>query len=75
MAQVKWYLKPVSVIIGILVLGPFALPLIWMSPALKMWQKIALTVLTAALTVWMVGESAKMFQSVLKHIQDLQAAM
>jgi hypothetical protein len=51
------------------------MPLIWMSPALKKPQKVLLTVITALFTLWMIGASVKLYQAVLKEMQDLQAAL
>ena len=72
---VKWYLKPVSILIAIIGVGPFAIPLIWISPALKRWQKIALTLITALLTFWMVKASVEMFRILLREMLSLQEAV
>jgi hypothetical protein len=69
---VKWYLKPVSIFIAIIGFGPFAIPLIWASPALKRWQKIALTLITALLTLWMVKAFLEMYRILLKEMLNLQ---
>lgn len=74
-AQVKWYLKPVAVIVAILVAGPFAIPLIWLSPAFNKWWKIILTVAVIAVTVWTINLAAGIFQQMLKDLQQLQDVM
>lgn len=74
-AKVKWYLRAPVVVIAILAFGPFAAPLIWMSPALKKWQKTALTVTTALLTLWMIRLSIDFYRILLKEMQSLQAAL
>lgn len=70
---IKWYYRPVMVIVAILALGPFALPLVWMSPALKKWHKIVLFALTLALTAWLVKAMADIYQVVSKQMSDMQA--
>lgn len=74
-APVKWYLKPVSIIIAILLAGPFALPLVWISPALRLWHKIAITILAILLTVWLITASAAIYESLVKELRELQAVM
>lgn len=74
-AKVKWYLKAPIVVIAILGFGPFAVPLIWMSPALKKWQKTALTVATVLFTLWMIRTSMDLYRILIKEMQGLQAAL
>ena len=74
-AKVKWYLKAPIVVIAILGFGPFAVPLIWMSPTLKKWQKTALTVATALFTLWMIRASMDLYRILIKEMQGLQAAL
>lgn len=74
-SEIKWYLRPVSIVIAILVVGPFAIPLVWMSPALKRWHKVTVTILVVLLTTWMVIASVEIFKIFLKEIESLQAVM
>lgn len=69
--RVKWYLKPLVVFILILAAGPFALPLVWMSPSFKRWHKAVITVLVLALTVWLIKSSVELFQILLKELKSL----
>lgn len=70
---IKWYYRPVMIIVAILVLGPLALPIVWMSPALKRRHKIALSIVTLALTAWLVRATVDIYQSVSKQMRDMQA--
>ena len=72
---VKWYLKPVAVIIALFVAGPFALPLVWMSPSFKRWHKVTITVITALLTAWMLLASVELFKIFMKEIRSLQSVL
>jgi len=72
---VKWYLKPLSVFIAIAAVGPLAIPLVWMSPAFKRWQKMVLTMIVILLTLWMLKASVDLYRIFLKEFQGLQAAL
>lgn len=74
-APIKWYLRPVAIVIAILCLGPFALPLVWVSPAFKRWQKAAITAILILITIWLAKMTADVAQDVMKRLQELQAAM
>ena len=71
----KWYYKPVWIVVAILTAGPFALPMVWLSPALKRWHKVFLTIAMVALTVWMVKATADICRSVMKQMADLQGVL
>ena len=73
--QVKWYHRPVTIVIAILAVGPFALPLIWMSPALKRWHKVVVTIAVLAITVWLFKASADIVTRLMKDIAELQKTM
>ena len=69
--KVKWYLKPLAVFIAILAAGPFALPLVWMSPSFKRWHKIVITAALVVLTVWLIKSSVELFRILLKELKSL----
>ena len=71
--KIKWYLKPVAVVVWILVAGPFAIPVVWMSPAFKKWQKIAITILLILRTIWMVQGVVAAYKLILADMQQLSA--
>ena len=68
---VKWYLKPVTILVWILVLGPFAIPLVIASPAFKTWQKIAISIALIMLTVWLMKATIDIYQGLLSKLQSL----
>ena len=47
----KWYFATAGVVIALLLVGPFALPLVWRNPRYKPLTKIWVTLLVAAVTV------------------------
>jgi len=71
----KWYLRPVTIIIAILAVGPFAIPLVWLSPAFKKWLKVTLTVLLILLSIVLVKCSMQAYSLLLKEMQALQAVL
>jgi hypothetical protein len=72
---VKWYLRPAVIVIAIIGVGPFAIPMIWISPVFKRWHKITLTVLTIIFTLWVVKSSIELYRILLREMQNLQAAL
>ena len=72
---VKWYHKPVWIFVAILAAGPFAMPLVWFSPALKKWHKIAITIALVILTIWLVKATMDIFQTIIKQMADLQNSL
>lgn len=71
----KWYLKPISIIIAILIIGPFALPLVWMSPAFKKWHKIVITIGLILMTIWLIQTSVSICQSFIAEMKSLQETL
>jgi hypothetical protein len=54
----KWCYRPVWVLLLLfVVLGPLGLPYLWKSPGFSRGAKVVLTVLVAAYTVLLVGET------------------
>ena len=70
--KIPWFLTLPVVVIAILCAGPLALPLIWISPALKHWHKWLITVIMAVLTIWLFKASAELFNFLFKEMQALQ---
>lgn len=72
---VKWYLRPAVIFIAIVGIGPFAIPLVWISPVFKRWQKTALTALTILFTLWVINSSIELYRILLREMRNLQAAL
>ena len=71
-ARIRWYFTPITIIIAILVVGPFALPLVWKSPALARWQKIVITLILIAVTVWLVKVTVDVFRALAAQMETLK---
>ena len=73
--DIKWFLKPVPVIISILFMGPFALGFVWMSPAFKKVHKVILTVLTIAFTILLVRAGYRLYNIILEEARQLKEVL
>ena len=73
--KVKWYYNPAVDIIAVLVLGPFALPLVWRSPSFKKWMKVILTAAVVIITILTIKYSIMLYNYFLKDIQELQSTL
>lgn len=73
--KTKWYLRPASVILALFFFGPFAIPLVWMSPAIKRLYKILLTVVTILITIWLIKVSVDTYSMIESHMKDLLGTM
>ena len=70
--KIKWYYKPVPVVIAILCIGPFALPLLWFSPSFKRIYKIIISIVIIAISVWFVKVSADLYGILLEEFQEIE---
>lgn len=69
-----WHQSVPFMIGALLVLGPLALPVVWMNKKIPSAAKLGITVLTVALTLWLVGATAQLtaqLQSELRAIQEM----
>ena len=65
---VHWYYRvPFVLLLLFVVLGPFALPMLWKSPRFHRSTKWILTVLTLVFTVWIVWKIIDAAQKILSQ--------
>ena len=67
--KTPWYLKTTSIVGAFAVLGPLALPLVWLRPGLRTSTKIIITVLMLLITALLVFVTGKMLHSMMKYYQ------
>ncbi len=65
-AKMKWYFSTYWFVIGLLCVGPFALPLMWFNPRYKLITKIIVSVAVIAISIWLYGE----FKSALNLVKQ-----
>ncbi len=70
-SKTKWYYSTITVIIAVLVLGPFALPLVWRNPRYRLATKLAVTVGIITLTVVLCYIMSAMYKNLLDQIRTL----
>jgi len=69
--KTKWYYSTSAVVIGLLVLGPFALPLVWHNPRYKAITKVIITVVVIGVTIWLSYLVGQVYQRLIKQVNDL----
>ena len=69
--KTKWYYSTSAVVIGLLVLGPFALPLVWKHPKYEVITKVIITVVVVGVTIWLCYLMGQMYQRLIKQINDM----
>ncbi len=70
---VKWYLRPVSVILSLFfVLGPFGLPLLYRSPRFSRNSKIILTAAVVIYTLYLIFVSLEIARELYKRMEELR---
>ena len=74
-AAVKWHHSPVFILIVFLAAGPFAIPLVWTTPALKQWQKALITAAILLCTLWLLKGAADMYAMLLQGARALRETM
>ena len=67
----KWYYATPSVVIGLLCLGPLALPLVWLNHRFRPATKAIISVVVLVVTVLCIYLMAVAYQKVLDQIQAL----
>ena len=69
-----WYFSKRFVVAMLVIFGPLALPLVWLSPKFSITWKIGTTVLAVVLTVLLWKTTTAMFQMLNERLKDIQAA-
>ena len=67
----KWYYSTSAVVIGLLCLGPLALPLVWANPKCKVITKVIITIVVIAVTIWLCQLVGHMYQRFTNQMNSL----
>ena len=71
--KVKWYLRPISVILSLFfILGPFGLPLLYRSPKFSRKSKIILTIAVVVYMSYLIFISFKIARELFKRIEEIR---
>ncbi len=68
--KTKWYYSTSAIVISLLVIGPFALPLVWKNPKYKPITKIIITIVVIVVTIWFCYLVVDMY---LRFINEINA--
>lgn len=69
--SLKWYQKSTSVFLGFLVVGPLVLPLVWFHPRYSRFQKILVTMVILAVTIFLM----QVLGWAMSHVQEYYHAV
>ena len=69
--QTKWYHSTSAIVVGLLGLGPLALPLVWCNPKYNVITKIIITIVVIGVTIWLCQLMGQMYQHIIKQVNDL----
>ena len=67
----KWYYSIWAIVIGLVTLGPLALPLVWKNPKYKPSTKIIVTIVVIAVTIWLCYLMGEMYQRLITQVNTL----
>ncbi|MGH8672072.1 MAG: zinc-ribbon domain-containing protein [Burkholderiales bacterium] len=67
----KWYFSTTSVVIALLVAGPFALPLVWAHPRYSKPVKGVITLIVVVITIWLVFVTKDLMALLTGQLQAL----
>ena len=67
----QWYFKTSSVVLALLVVGPLALPLVWLNPRYKVTTRILITVAVLVATVVLTYAMVGMYRNLMSQITAL----
>jgi len=72
---IKWYYKPLGILIAILCVGPLAIPLVMLSPAFTKKQKIMIIVATIVFTLALIKITEKATGVFLDQWKELNSIL
>ena len=70
-SKTKWYYSTSAVVIGLLFLGPFALPLVWRNPKYEVITKVIITIVVIVVTIWLCYLMGQMYQRLIERVNAL----
>lgn len=67
----KWYHRSWVIFLGVLALGPLALPLVWSRPRTSLFWKVFISIIVFVLTVWALAATADYYKLMMEHYKEL----
>jgi len=69
--ETKWYFSTFVVVVGLLSVGPFALPLVWLHPHYKKITKIILTIVIIGFSIWSYFIARDLYINLMQQLKAL----
>jgi len=69
--KTKWYYTNSAIVIGLVTLGPFALPLVWKKPNYKLTTKAIITIAVIIGTIWLCYLMGNLYKGLIEQINTL----
>ena len=69
--KTKWYFSTFTVVIGLLSVGPFALPLVWLHPDYRRITKTILTIVIVGFSIWGYFVTKDLYLNLMQQIKAL----
>ena len=69
--KTKWYFSTSAVVIGLLLAGPLALPLVWRNPKYELITKVIITIVVIGVTIWLCYLVGQMYQRLIERVNAL----
>ena len=69
--KTKWYYANSAIVIGLITLGPLALPLVWKSPNYKVTTKAIITIGVIIATIWFCYLVGNLYKGLIEQINTL----
>ena len=67
----KWYYSTPGLVVLLMIVGPFALPVVWMNPRFKITTKAVITVIILIITIICVYWAADLYEQMLSQLDEL----
>jgi hypothetical protein len=71
MPKIKWYYSTSAIVIGLLVTGPFALPLVWKNPKYKVITRVIITIIVIVVTIGLCYLMGYMYKRLIDQVNAL----
>ena len=66
-----WYTRTGMLVLLFMMVGPLALPFLWLKPRVPLWLKIAITVAVLVLTYFLYGATLQSYRTLKQNMPGL----
>ena len=70
-AKGKWYYSTPTIVMGLMVAGPFALPLVWKNPKYTVVAKAVISIVVIGVTFWLCYLTGNMYKRLIDEVNAL----